>query len=117
MKPGGDSDNSMNDEGHLKKRQESVGRGSTLETLNDEGETNAASQSGSEEEIIEAHKNSNKSSLGGGRNLDVIWNYFETVHVNNLKKAKCLSCGMLVSPKAGRMRQHKILCTEAMDAK
>lgn len=48
-----------------------------------------------------------------GRMLDTIWHYFEIVYQNNMKKAKCTSCGQYISPKAIRLRQHKMACKGA----
>lgn len=54
-----------------------------------------------------------KKTTQPGRNLDLIWDYYEITYQDDLKKAKCLSCGQYVSPKAVRLRHHKINCKGA----
>lgn len=61
----------------------------------------------------DSSNNQDKGYKKSGRMLDTIWHYFDIVYQNSMKKAKCTSCGQYISPKAVRLRQHKMSCKGA----
>ncbi|CAL8111347.1 unnamed protein product [Orchesella dallaii] len=112
--------------GVKKRRPRRKGVDSTVKRLKQEesDNDNSSSNINNTEDTVEKepfaiettgeHSSSQKTTIG--RHLDLIWAYFTIVQMDNLKKAKCIACGQIVSPKAGRMRIHKSVCPEISTA-